>query len=83
MPLGGHRDDSQYHPDVREYSTGNAGNFIELLNYRVRGENKDLEKHLESYSKNESYQKQARMSESTAVAKLLRKISYKTSKKPI
>ena len=26
----------------------NILNFIELLNHRVRGENKDLEKHLES-----------------------------------
>ena len=55
LPLRGHRDDSQYHPDVGEYSTASVGNFIELLNYRVRGGDKDLEKHLESYSKNASY----------------------------
>ena len=38
-----------------EYSTGSVSNFIELLNIRVRGGDKDLEKHLESYSKNASY----------------------------
>ena len=41
LDLGGHRDDSQYHPVVGEYSTGNVGNFIELLNHRVRGGDKD------------------------------------------
>ena len=35
--LRGHRDDSQYHPDVAKYSTGRAGSFIELLNYRAGG----------------------------------------------
>ena len=55
LALKRHRDDSQYHPDVGEYSTGNVGNFIELLNYRVRGGYKDLEKQLESYVKNASY----------------------------
>ena len=33
LDLSGHRDNSQYHPDVGEYSTGIVGNFIELLNY--------------------------------------------------
>ena len=37
LALRGHRDDSQYRPDVGEYSTGSVDNFIELLNYRVRG----------------------------------------------
>ena len=55
LPLRGHRDDSQYHPDVGEYSTGSSGKFIEILNNRVIGEDKDLEKYLESYSKNASY----------------------------
>ena len=36
LPLRGHRDDSKYHPEVGEYSEGGVGNFIELLNYRVR-----------------------------------------------
>ena len=38
-----------------EYSTGSVDNFIELLNYRVRGGDNDLGKHLESYSKIASY----------------------------
>ena len=38
-----------------EYYTGSVGNFFELLNYRVRSGDKDLEKHLESYSKNASW----------------------------
>ena len=55
LALRGHRDNSQYHPDGGEYSTGSVGNFIELLNYRVRGGDKDLVKHLQSYFKNASY----------------------------
>ena len=31
-----HRDDSQFHPNVGEYSNGGVGNFVEVLNYRVR-----------------------------------------------
>ena len=38
-----------------KYSTGRVGNFIEVLDYRVRCRDKDLEKHLESYSKNAPY----------------------------
>ena len=41
--------------DVGEYSRGSLGNLIQLLNYRFRGGDKDLEKHHESYSKNASY----------------------------
>ena len=55
MAIRGQRDDSRYHPDVVEYPTGSVNNFIELLNYRVRDGDKDLEKHLESYSKNSAY----------------------------
>ena len=63
LALRGHRDDSQYHPEVGEYSTESVGNFIELLNYRVRGRDKDLEKHLESYSKNAFYLSKTTQSE--------------------
>ena len=63
LALRGHRDDSQYHPEVEEYSTESVGNFIELLNYRVRGRDKDLEKHLESYSKNAFYLSKATQSD--------------------
>ena len=40
---------------MEEYPTGSVNNFIELLNYGFRGGDIDLEKHLESYSKNSSY----------------------------
>ena len=38
LTLRGHRDDSQHHPDVGEYSTQSVDIFIENLNYKVRGE---------------------------------------------
>ena len=82
LALRGHRDDSQYHPDVGEYSTGSVGNFIELLNYRVRGGDKDLGKHLESYSKNASYISKTTQNELIkCCVTLSRKMSYKTLKK--
>ena len=31
--LRGHRDDSQYHPDIGSYSLGSVGNFVALLNF--------------------------------------------------
>ena len=37
LPFRGHRDDSKYCADVGEYSGGGVGNFVEILNYRVRG----------------------------------------------
>ncbi len=33
--LGLPRDDSKYHPEVGQYSTGGVGNFIETLNLKV------------------------------------------------
>ena len=51
-----HRDDSQHHPTVGKYSLLNGvGNFVELLNYRIRGGDKVLEYHLNSCAKNTSY----------------------------
>ena len=55
LSLRGIKDDSPYHPDVGDHSTESVGNVIEVLNYRVRGGDKDLEKHLESYSKDALY----------------------------
>ena len=55
LPLRGHRDDSQYHPNVGEYSSGGVGNFTECLGYRVRGGDTKLESHLKSCTKNASY----------------------------
>ena len=55
LPLRGHRDDSQYHPNIGEYSSGAVGNFIECLGYGVRGGDTELENHLKTCSKNASY----------------------------
>ncbi|XP_065673054.1 52 kDa repressor of the inhibitor of the protein kinase-like [Hydra vulgaris] len=52
----GQRDDSQHHPTVGKYSLVNGvGNFVELLNYRIRGGDKVLEHHLNICAKNASY----------------------------
>ena len=55
LAFRGHRDDSQFHPNVGEYSSGGVGNFVEVLNYRVRGGDSVLEDHLRTCSKNASY----------------------------
>lgn len=55
LPLRGHRDDLKYHPDVGSYSQGSVGNFVELLNFRVRAGDTVLEEHLKSCPKNASY----------------------------
>ena len=55
LPFRGHRDDSKYHPKVGEYSTGGVGNFVEFLQFRVRGGDKVLEQHLKSCNKNAIY----------------------------
>ena len=55
MAFRGHRDDSKYHPEVGSYSQGGVGNFVELLNFRVRAGDKVLEEHLKNGPKNASY----------------------------
>ena len=40
LPFRGHRDDSKYHPKVGEYSTGGVSNFLEFLQFRIRGGDK-------------------------------------------
>ena len=55
LSFRGHRDDSQYHPEVGSYSRGGVGNFIELLNMRVRAGDVGLEEHLKTCAKNASY----------------------------
>ena len=43
VPLRGHRDDSDYHPEAGEYSAvSGLGNFIELLNFAIRRGDKNL-----------------------------------------
>ena len=49
------RDDSKYHPKAGEYSTGGVCNFVEFLQFRVRGGDKVLEQHIKTCSKNASY----------------------------
>lgn len=55
IPLRGHLDDSKYHVKPGEYSNAGAGNFVELLNLRVRAGDKVLESHLNKCNKNASY----------------------------
>ena len=55
LVLRGHRDDSQFHPNVGEYPSGGVGNFVEILNYRVRGGDSVLQNHLRTCSKIVSY----------------------------
>ena len=55
LAFRGHRDDSQFHPNVGEYSSGGVGNFVDVLNYRLRGSVSVLENHLRTCSKNASY----------------------------
>ena len=54
LPFREHKVDSQYHPNVGEYSSGGAGNFIECLGYMVKGADTELENHLKTCSKNAS-----------------------------
>ena len=53
--LRGHCDDSQYHGEVGEFSSGRVENFIELLNFRVQGGDTALADHLRNCPKNASY----------------------------
>ena len=54
--LRGHRDDSQYHPEIEEPAThAGVGNFVELLNFAVRQGKKDLEDHFKNCSSGETY----------------------------
>ena len=55
IALRGHRDDSKDHPKPGEYSTGRTGNFLELLNFRVRGGDTVLKEHLTSCGGNAMY----------------------------
>ena len=50
LPFRGYRDDSEYHSKVGEYSTGGVGNFVEFLQFMVRGGDKVLKQHLKTGS---------------------------------
>lgn len=55
LPLRGHRDDSKFHSEIGDYSENQVGNFIELLNFRVRAGDKILEDHLKNCKANATY----------------------------
>ena len=55
LSFRGHRDDSQYHPDLGGYSQTGVGNFIELLNMTVRAGDVNLADHLKTCAKNATY----------------------------
>ena len=42
LSLRGHCDDSKYNPKIGEYSSGEVGNIVEFLQFRVRGVGKVL-----------------------------------------
>ncbi|XP_065658729.1 52 kDa repressor of the inhibitor of the protein kinase-like [Hydra vulgaris] len=55
LSLRGHRDDSKFHPENGKFSNHTAGNFIELLHFRVQAGDKILEDHLKYHQQNASY----------------------------
>ena len=56
IPLMGHKDNTKNH--LGKSCLINSGNFVELLIYRVRGEDKTLEDHLQSAPRNAKYTSQ-------------------------
>ena len=55
IPLRGHRDNGKNQPKLGESRITNTENFIELLNYRIRGGDKALENHLLCTQQNAKY----------------------------
>lgn len=56
LPLRGHRDSSKNFPDAGKYSCDiPVGNFIELINFRIRGGDQIMKEHYEKHSANASY----------------------------
>ena len=55
IPLRGHRDSTENHPQVGKSDLTNSGNFVEPLMYRVRGGDKTLENHLQNAPRNAKY----------------------------
>ena len=54
-PLRGHRDNGKNQPELGESGLTNTENFIELLNYRIRGGYKALENYLLCTQQNAKY----------------------------
>ena len=55
IALRGHQDDSKYHPEPGGFSLNSTGNAVEMLNFRVRGGDKDLKNHMENAPRNATY----------------------------
>ena len=56
IALRGHRDVSKYHPEIGHASaSAGVGNFVCIINYGIRNDNKVLENHLKTCSKRETY----------------------------
>ena len=55
IPLRGHGDNGKNQPELGESGLTNTENFIELLNYRIRGGDKALENHLLCTQQNAKY----------------------------
>ena len=49
------RDDSKYHPEPGGYAKESVGNFVEFLQFQVRGGDIHLKKYLENSAKNGTY----------------------------
>ena len=54
IPLRSHRDSTKNNPKVRK-KRSNSGNFVELLIYRVRRGDRNLENHLQNAPRNAKY----------------------------
>ena len=55
LSFRGHKYDSKYHPKPKGYAKENVGNFVEFLQFRVKGGDTHLKKHLENSAKNATY----------------------------
>ena len=55
ISLRDHRDSGKNQPELGESGLTNTGNFIELLNYRIRGGDKALENRLWCDQQNAKY----------------------------
>ena len=53
--MRGHRDSGKNQPELGESGLTNTGNFIELLNYRIRSGDKALGNHLQCAQQNAKY----------------------------
>ena len=52
LPLRGHRDDSNFHPEPGQYATNSGvGNFIKIVNFAVRRGNSTSKNHYQTHKK--------------------------------